>query len=1449
MLAGSVTVTATISGGISTPSTMTETTNENTDFDVVNGVLVAYNGPGGDVVIPDNLGITSIGDGVFANNNTITSVSIPEGVITIGNQVFSGCSNLTAINVDNNNSNYSSIDGVLFNKDGTRLIRCPQGKTGWYTIPNNVLTIGSGAFEYSRLTSVTIPESTTTIEYGAFWNCENLTDIYVQERINFSSVNGVLYNYDYTTLVAYPGGKPETAFSIPSTVTTIAQNAFVYCKNLTSIKIPDSVTRIEFEAFFGCTGLTSVRIPESVAYIGLESFSECSSLNAIVVNWTTAGNIPIPGLNAFRGISSNAILYVPTGAEALYEAAAGWKDFGTITDDAVLSDFEVVNGVLVAYYGAGGDVVIPDNLGITEIGDNVFENNNTITSANIPEGVTTVGYRAFAGSNINSVTFPSTLVSIKDYAFAWCSNLNSVTLPTTLTTIGYGAFWNCGLTSVNISNTVESIGQDAFGACLGLMAINVEATNLNYSSVDGVLYNKDQTILYGYPSGKNAITFTIPNSVNSIGNAAFFNCSNLTSITIPNSVNSIGYKVFIRCNNLTSVVVNWTTPLSIANNYVFDGVSLSACTLIVPVGKVNDYKADPVWGTFGTIIEQAPVSGVTFDHPTASVSIGQTVQLNATVIPAGAANKNVTWHSSDESKATVSATGLVSGVSEGTVTITATTEEGGFIASCAVTVFTANPDFEVVNGVLVAYHGVGGDVVIPNNLGITAIGDYVFAIWDKTITSVNIPEGITAIGNRSFQSCQFTSVTIPNSVETIGDGAFNNSLLTSVTIPGSVLTMGKEVFLACSQLSAINVDAVNPNYSSVDGVLYNKSQSDLICYPAGKPELVFTIPNSVTTIEAYAFFNNTYLNAVIIPSTVTAIGDYAFAYCWGISDFYVNWNTPIDMSASLNAFSSLYCYLHVPANTLNDYQTAPVWKDFVNIAEPTPPVNIWLQFNTPVYLLAGQTKQVSTWINPREASQLINWSSDNPLIASVSATGLITAKGLGTATITVAAQEYPNVSATFTVNVVNTDFVVVNNVLVAYLGSNAYVVIPDNLGIKEIGDAAFQNNILINSVIIPEGVTKIGNNTFFGCSNLTSVTMPSTLESIGSNAFMQSGFTSITIPRSVNSIGINAFGYCYNLTAINVDATNPNFSSMDGVLYNKDKTTLYLYPFGGNPVFAIPNTVTDIAQSAFEGCNNLTSVTIPASVSTIEFAAFWNCSGLTSITLPASVASMGEGVFTACSSLTDFTVYRSTPLALPDYSPSNNYLFEYGYVDLSKVTLHVPAGTTSLYQVAPVWKDFGTIVGDVVLVTGVTLNQLTATLNVGATLQLTATVAPSNATDKNVTWSSSNNSIATVSATGLVTALSTGSATITATTNGGNITATASITVSATNKPGDINGDGNVTPADAGLILQRVAGKITFTSAQQIAADVNNSGDVTPADAGLVLQRVAGKIAKFPVEP
>ena len=395
-----------------------------------------------------------------------------------------------------------------------------RNKSGAITIDERVYLNGAyyqvtaianeGFKDCANITSITIPNTITSIGYDAFSGCSSL------DKAVFSSIEsffGISYGNDlsnplYYAKHFYTGGTEVINLVIPESVTSIADYAFYKCSSLVSVSIPESVTSIGKYAFSGCKGLTEVTVPNSVTRIGISAFGGCSGLTKITLPFV--GNRPHAPTDNYQ---------YPFGyifGESSYTGGTKTEQnyYGSSTSSTTGAHYYIPTSLK--------EVVIT---GSSYIPYAAFENCWNLTSVTIPNSVTSIGGFAFyrCGS-LAEITIPESVTSIGNAAFNNCISLTGITIPNSVTSIGNSAFYNCsGLTSVAISNSVTMIGTNTFYGCWSLREV------------------------------------TIPNSVTSIGSSAFYGCSNLTSIVIPQNITRVWDDAFANCTRLTSVTVNSET--------------------------------------------------------------------------------------------------------------------------------------------------------------------------------------------------------------------------------------------------------------------------------------------------------------------------------------------------------------------------------------------------------------------------------------------------------------------------------------------------------------------------------------------------------------------------------------------------------------------------------------------------------------------------------------------------------------------------------------------------------------------------------------------------------------------------------------------------------------------------------------------------------------------------
>ena len=432
------------------------------------------------ISLPDSFAgkpVTKIHAGLFKNCVNLKTIEIPKSITDVDGGIFSECKNLqyneygNACYLGNKDNPYialvkpidTSVTNVKINKStkvicGEAFKDCVGLKS--VSLPDGVTEIGERAFSGCRgLKSISIPDSIAIVGKNAFLNCNNL-DYNMFEHVLYlgneqNPYVAVMEMSAYSESVNIKAGTKvigDFAFfycamrnvTIPDSVTSIGDYAFIGCSSLTSVTIPSGVTKIGHFTFNSCSGLTSVTIPDGVTYIGSGAFTYCISLTEI----TIPDSVKYIDDYAFPDCSAVTNITIPNGITRI--------GFGTFSGCSSLTS-----------------ITIPD--GVTEIGGDAFNGCSSLTSITIPNGVTNIGYTTFKNcSSLTSVTLSENLTMIGEEAFSGCSGLTSITIPAKVEEIGKRAFYGCGLTSITIPESVTSIGDESFNSCSGLTDITIE---------------------------------------------------------------------------------------------------------------------------------------------------------------------------------------------------------------------------------------------------------------------------------------------------------------------------------------------------------------------------------------------------------------------------------------------------------------------------------------------------------------------------------------------------------------------------------------------------------------------------------------------------------------------------------------------------------------------------------------------------------------------------------------------------------------------------------------------------------------------------------------------------------------------------------------------------------------------------------------------------------------
>ncbi|MCL2487706.1 MAG: leucine-rich repeat protein [Oscillospiraceae bacterium] len=519
--------------------------------------------------IPDS--VTSIGNSAFANCKALLTVKIPYGVTVIEDCTFSDCVSLLTVEIP---------DSVL-SIEGRAFAGCANLSA--ITIPKSVIEIGS-IYGYP---------------YGIFDECVSLENFYVDpDNTAFSDLDGVLFDKAETTLICFPPGRADSPYIVPEGVTVIREGAFWRCENLTGIVLPDRLETIGYDAFRMCRNLENITVPDGVIDFGQSAFDSTKWYADQPDGLVVLGKV----LYRYKGsMPDNTVLTLPDGiigiASYAFAAYTAWGNY-RLAGIALPDSIKYIGDCAFAGCYKLKNITIPKN--VMYIGQEVFRGNECLSaihvnaenksytgidgvlfnkgktalihypaaktgkSYSIPDGVTDIMDNAFANCWLESVTIPDSVQEIHAYAFSQSKTLKNIIVPESVKKIGEGAFEHCyGLEEITIQNGVETIEYAIFRSCFRLQAIvipasvthideyafiscenvkkiSVDPDNQTYSDINGVLYNKDKSVLIYYPDGKPGTSYTVPSSVTEINDWAFERNSALKTLTIGGSVTAGG---------------------------------------------------------------------------------------------------------------------------------------------------------------------------------------------------------------------------------------------------------------------------------------------------------------------------------------------------------------------------------------------------------------------------------------------------------------------------------------------------------------------------------------------------------------------------------------------------------------------------------------------------------------------------------------------------------------------------------------------------------------------------------------------------------------------------------------------------------------------------------------------------------------------------------------------
>lgn len=845
------------------------------------------------VVLPSNL--VAFGSSAFGNCSALTSINLPSSLNNIESSAFSGCSALTSLVFNVTGGLYvgpnafrscTQLNSITINAGGdvtlsvynegifdncTALQRFELHTPGKLTSPRAQLfyinTTGAA------LTTVILDAQGegSTIATQAFQYCKQLTSVTLPASLTDI---GFYFFYECNAL---------TSVTIPAGLTTMGSGAFQGCSSLTSLDFSQTqLSTIDQTAFSGCTSLESISLPASLTSIGSSVFSQCSSLQSIDLSGTQIISLPN---SAFSQCSSLASVQLPAtinniGDNAFYYCTSLPSLTLNVTG-ALNIGYEAFNNcpqLTSISITAGGDVTQPNSYRPIQSCP-ALQTFELHTPGKFTSNCDQLFYMNNTGGSLTTVILDAQGAGsyMGQQAFHYCKQLTSVTLPAGLTAIPNSFFYECNsLASVTIPASVTSIGDNAFYNCYALESLDLSATQV--ATIGSSAFSNCDALA----------SVSLPAGITSLGNSAFYYCKELGSIDLSQAqITSLSYNTFSNCTKLTSVQLpatinsiggsafhssglttfSFTTnqSLTIGNNAFYNCKSLTDVSLTAGGGMFLDHSAF----SNCTVLRNMTINAV------GDVTLGTS---QGGVFSSCTALENFELHT--QGKLTDGYRNMFWNYPSSALqrAILDARGAGSVLGESAFGYCSQLQELVLPAGLVSlgrsAFHDCSSlpNVTIPATL--TTVDGYDMFEGCSSLQSIDFSQtSLTALGDNAFSGCSsLTSVSLPNGFTTISQSMFNGcSSLTTINLPASITSIGQYAFNGCAQLPSINVPA---NVTTMGDYAFRNCSALTTA----------TVACSIATLPQYTFAGCSSLQTISFTGSITTIGDRAFDGCSQLRD-------------------------------------------------------------------------------------------------------------------------------------------------------------------------------------------------------------------------------------------------------------------------------------------------------------------------------------------------------------------------------------------------------------------------------------------------------------------------------------------------------------------------------------------------------------------------------------